>query len=183
MLSGIGPADHLREVGITPVVSLPVGMNLQDHLKGVLLWKRLAPRGPFHTFMRYDRVAVAMVQAYLLGTGPATELPLETQGYIKTSPELDVPDLEFMLRGSPIAAGPHFSRHHSGVYRCVGRRSGDLASGEPRHGATRIRRSARAGEDSVQLSLGTGGHREVAPRLQARARDGQCPGDGSVPRR
>jgi 4-pyridoxate dehydrogenase len=108
MLSGIGPADHLRKVGITPIVSLPVGMNLQDHLKGVLLWKRLTPRGPFHVFMRYDRVAVAMVQAYLFGTGPATELPLETQGYIKSDPALDVPDLEFMLRGSPIGAGPHF---------------------------------------------------------------------------
>jgi choline dehydrogenase-like flavoprotein len=33
MLSGIGPADHLREHGITPVVDLPeVGAGLQDHL-------------------------------------------------------------------------------------------------------------------------------------------------------
>jgi choline dehydrogenase len=33
MLSGIGPADHLRERGITPVVDLPgVGAGLQDHL-------------------------------------------------------------------------------------------------------------------------------------------------------
>ncbi len=31
MLSGIGPADHLREHGIEPVVDLPVGKNLQDH--------------------------------------------------------------------------------------------------------------------------------------------------------
>lgn len=33
MLSGIGPAEHLAEHGITPVVDLPgVGQNLQDHL-------------------------------------------------------------------------------------------------------------------------------------------------------
>ncbi len=32
MLSGIGPAEHLREMGIMPVVDLPVGSNLQDHL-------------------------------------------------------------------------------------------------------------------------------------------------------
>ena len=32
MLSGIGPADHLRDVGIQPVIDLPgVGGNLQDH--------------------------------------------------------------------------------------------------------------------------------------------------------
>ena len=108
MLSGIGPADHLREFGIAPVVALPVGDNLQDHLKGVLLWKRRAPRAPFQKLLRYDRVALALAQAYLFGTGPATTLPLGIQGYIKTSPDLAVPDLEFMLRGAPIGAGPWF---------------------------------------------------------------------------
>lgn len=33
LLSGVGPADHLRQVGITPVLDLPgVGSNLQDHV-------------------------------------------------------------------------------------------------------------------------------------------------------
>ena len=32
LLSGIGPADELREVGIEPRVDLPVGHNLHDHL-------------------------------------------------------------------------------------------------------------------------------------------------------
>ncbi len=32
MLSGIGPADHLKEHGISTVADLPVGENLQDHL-------------------------------------------------------------------------------------------------------------------------------------------------------
>ncbi len=32
MLSGIGPADHLTEHGIAPVLDLPVGNNLIDHL-------------------------------------------------------------------------------------------------------------------------------------------------------
>ena len=31
MLSGIGPADHLREMGIHPILDLPVGVSLQDH--------------------------------------------------------------------------------------------------------------------------------------------------------
>jgi choline dehydrogenase len=31
MLSGIGPADHLAELGAIPRVDLPVGRNLQDH--------------------------------------------------------------------------------------------------------------------------------------------------------
>ncbi|WP_199193188.1 alpha/beta fold hydrolase [Blastopirellula marina] len=32
MLSGIGPADHLRRHGISVAVDLPVGENLQDHM-------------------------------------------------------------------------------------------------------------------------------------------------------
>ncbi|KAI5642505.1 GMC oxidoreductase domain-containing protein [Phthorimaea operculella] len=32
MLSGVGPAKHLQEVGIAPLVDLPVGYNLQDHV-------------------------------------------------------------------------------------------------------------------------------------------------------
>jgi 4-pyridoxate dehydrogenase len=107
MLSGIGPADHLKEFGIIPLVSLPVGENLQDHLKGSLMFKRREPHGSFHKLMRYDRTAIAMVQAYLFGTGPASMIPSETQGYIKSSPDLEVPDLEFMLRGAPNNAAPY----------------------------------------------------------------------------
>ena len=49
MLSGIGPADHLRATGIKPVVDLPVGKNLQDHLAVIIFFraperKRVPPR-------------------------------------------------------------------------------------------------------------------------------------------
>jgi 4-pyridoxate dehydrogenase len=107
MLSGIGPADHLREFGIAVVAALPVGDNLQDHVRAMVLWQRRPPESRFHALMRYDRAGLAMAQALLFGTGPATELPLETQAYIKSSPGLDVPDLEFMLRSSPPLGGPY----------------------------------------------------------------------------
>lgn len=39
MLSGIGPADHLREHDIDVVADLPgVGGNLQDHLSAMVIW-------------------------------------------------------------------------------------------------------------------------------------------------
>ncbi|MYU11180.1 mycofactocin system GMC family oxidoreductase MftG [Streptomyces sp. SID8361] len=41
MHSGIGPADHLREVGVQPLADLPgVGRNLRDHPNIILSWTR-----------------------------------------------------------------------------------------------------------------------------------------------
>jgi 4-pyridoxate dehydrogenase len=100
MLSGIGPTAHLREMGIAPVVDLPVGANLQDHLAVPVLYARKNP-GLFHGLMRFDRMAVAMTRAYFLGTGPATTIPSGVLAFIKTRPELAVPDVEYMFPGSP----------------------------------------------------------------------------------
>ena len=47
MLSGIGPADHLREVGVEPLVDLPgVGLNLHDHLLSPVIFGAERPIGP-----------------------------------------------------------------------------------------------------------------------------------------
>ncbi|MDF0532253.1 GMC family oxidoreductase N-terminal domain-containing protein [Tsukamurella sp. 8F] len=44
MLSGIGPADHLRENGIDVLIDSPgVGMHLQDHPEGVIGWETTRP--------------------------------------------------------------------------------------------------------------------------------------------
>jgi choline dehydrogenase-like flavoprotein len=105
MLSGIGPADHLKDVGIEPILDLKgVGRNLQDHLAVLVHYTRTEP-GWFRDLMRFDRIAFAMAQAYLFGTGPATVLPGGLHGYIKTRPELAVPDLQFLFRGT--APGAH----------------------------------------------------------------------------
>jgi 4-pyridoxate dehydrogenase len=99
MLSGIGPAVHLRKVGVDPVIDLPVGGNLQDHLAVFLAFARSEP-GPFHRQMRFDRMAVSMIRAWLLGTGPGTTVPGGLHAFIKTRPEIAVPDIEFMFRGA-----------------------------------------------------------------------------------
>jgi choline dehydrogenase-like flavoprotein len=103
MLSGIGPARHLREVGIAVVVDLPVGQNLQDHLAVFLSFARREP-GPFHHQLRFDRLAASMIRAYAFGTGPGTVVPGGLHAFIKTRPELAVPDIEFMFRGAAVDA-------------------------------------------------------------------------------
>lgn len=102
MLSGIGPAAHLRDIGIEPVVDLPVGRNLQDHLAVIVFFRRLN-ESTFLQQMRFDRMALAMLQAYFFGTGPGTVVPGGLHAFIKTRPELAVPDIEFMFRGAPAA--------------------------------------------------------------------------------
>jgi choline dehydrogenase-like flavoprotein len=104
MLSGIGPAAHLREMGIDVHADLPVGKNLQDHLASQFFFTRPIA-GPFRDAMRFDRMAFGMIQAYLFGTGIGTVVPGGLHAFIKTRPELAVPDIEFMFRGLP--AGAH----------------------------------------------------------------------------
>ena len=55
--------------------------------------------------MRFDRMAISMLRAYFFGTGPGTRVPGGLHAFIKTRPELAVPDIEFMFRGAP--AAPH----------------------------------------------------------------------------
>jgi choline oxidase len=54
MLSGIGPAAHLRDHGIDVVCDLPaVGAHLQDHPEGVIIWEAAAPV-PERTYNFYE---------------------------------------------------------------------------------------------------------------------------------
>ncbi|XP_075973749.1 ecdysone oxidase-like [Anticarsia gemmatalis] len=68
MLSGIGPEEHLISKGIKPVINLPVGENLQDHLAVLLVHKlnkinsppypinpRLFPAISFRGFVALDK--------------------------------------------------------------------------------------------------------------------------------
>ena len=108
MLSGIGDPDHLREMGIEPLVALRgVGRNLQDHYAAALLHERRSA-GPFVRLTRADRLAFAFSRAYLAGTGPATDVPSGFMAFIKTDPSLDVPDIQLLFRSGAADAGPWF---------------------------------------------------------------------------
>ncbi|MBM3608639.1 MAG: dehydrogenase, partial [Alphaproteobacteria bacterium] len=99
MLSGIGPAGHLREMGIDTIQDLPVGDNLQDHIAAWINWIRREP-GDFFHLLRADRIGVAMLRGYLFGSGPASHLPGEVFAFIKTNSALESPDGEFIFRAT-----------------------------------------------------------------------------------
>lgn len=107
MLSGIGDADQLRPHGIDVKHHLPgVGQNLQDHLSVMIAYKRKGT-GPFQRNMRLDRIIKALGQAYFQGKGFATDLPSGVVAFLKSLPDLAIPDLQLLFHAGPLAAGPY----------------------------------------------------------------------------
>ena len=106
MLSGIGPADHLRSVGVTPVLDHPgVGSDLQDHLDLFVIAECTGP----HTYDRYARPfwsAIAGARYLLTRRGPAASSLFETGGFWYVQDGARSPDMQFHLGlGSGIEAG------------------------------------------------------------------------------
>lgn len=94
MLSGIGAGDLLRRHGIPVAADLPgVGRDLQDHLL-VRVEHACTEPVTLHAVTRPDRAALALAQAMLLGTGPASTFPLEAGAFVRSDPALDEPDLQ-----------------------------------------------------------------------------------------
>lgn len=89
MLSGIGPAAHLRELDIDPVVDLPVGSNLQDHPVVPLLW-HTRNTTDLQDFLTPGRLA----QWRLFGRGPLTSNVAEGGAFFDSRDGLPAPDLQ-----------------------------------------------------------------------------------------
>jgi len=109
MLSGIGDPMQLSQHGIdVRVESRGVGANLQDHVSVIIMYERKEP-GPFLRNMRFDKIAPAIVQAYLTGTGFASDVPGGAVGFLKSRPDLEIPDLQLLLTAAPLPSWPYLS--------------------------------------------------------------------------
>ena len=106
MLSGIGPADHLKSVGVKPIHDLPgVGSNLQDHLDLFVISECTGD----HTYDKYSRPfwsVLAALQYLALKTGPVASSLFETGGFWYADENARSADIQFHLGlGSGIEAG------------------------------------------------------------------------------
>ena len=109
MLAGLGDPEVLAMAGIRTRIDLPgVGRNLQDHISPIVHFGR-KENGPFHKAMRYDRVALSLAEAYLRGTGIASDVPCGLIGFIKSEAGLDAPDLQILLNAAPLTAKPYLT--------------------------------------------------------------------------
>jgi choline dehydrogenase len=138
MLSGIGPADHLKEVGITPVHHLTgVGQNLHDHLE---LLVQVACKQPITLNGKMSLLAKAFIGAewLFLKRGLGATNHFESCGFVRTSAGVEYPDLQFHFLPAAIRydgrapAGSHGYQVHVGPNRSKSRGWLKLRSGEPR---------------------------------------------------
>ncbi|MEO0471991.1 MAG: choline dehydrogenase [Bacteroidota bacterium] len=90
MVSGIGPAEHLQEVGIEVLHDLPgVGQNLQDHLICGMCCRVQHPSS-----LNTQETIGNLLTYFLKRKGPFTVSPLEANSFLKTQPGLDRPDMQ-----------------------------------------------------------------------------------------
>lgn len=137
LLSGVGPAAHLAEHGITVVADRPgVGRNLQDHLAAHVKYRSTKP----YSMLRYLnplRGAVAMGQYLLLHTGPLADPGMSVACFVKSDPALDEPDIKMLLvsalfgNNGRTMVPMHGFYAHINVARPEARGSVTLASADP----------------------------------------------------
>lgn len=142
MLSGIGPADPLRALGIGVVQDLPgVGQNLTDHF-GIDIVAELKGHESLDKYNRPHRAAWAGLQYLLFNSGPVTSNVVEGGAFWHSGlgPAGAPPDLQFhFLAGAGAEAGvPSVPKGTSGItlnsytLRPKSRGSVTLRSADPR---------------------------------------------------
>jgi choline dehydrogenase len=89
MLSGIGPAEHLRSLGIDVIADLPVGENLQDHPAAGLTWTTDEPISLF------DVETEENLALFMQGQGPLTSNVAEGGLFWRSRDDLPAPDIQF----------------------------------------------------------------------------------------
>jgi choline dehydrogenase len=118
MLSGIGPAAHLKDHGIAVVHDLPgVGENLHDHLE---VWVQQACTQPITLASKLNPISKAMIgmRWLLFKDGLGATNHFESCGFIKSGPAAPFPDIQYHFLpaamsydGKSAASGHGFQVH------------------------------------------------------------------------
>ncbi len=138
MLSGIGPAEHLRQHGIDVVLDRPaVGSDLQDHIDYVSSWQTESRDFIGDSLPGTLRMAGAIIEHRMKRTGIMTTPYAESGGFWRSAPDVPAPDIQFhfvpaMLEdhGRTTVHGHGFSCHAC-VLRPESRGTVRLGSADP----------------------------------------------------
>ncbi|WP_299810609.1 choline dehydrogenase [uncultured Roseibium sp.] len=143
MQSGIGPADHLQDMGIDVIANRPgVGANLQDHLE---LYIQQACTQPITLYKHWNLFSKALIGAQWLlfkqGLGASNQF--ESCAFIRSRAGVRYPDIQYHFLPFAVrydgqaAAEGHGFQAHVGPMRSKSRGQVRLTSDDP-HGKPSI---------------------------------------------
>ena len=121
MRSGIGPAEHLRTLGIPLLSESPdMGGNLREHRALIMQW-RVPDTMSVNRDHRGLRLAGNVARYYLRYDGIMAAATYDLLAYFKTSPDLDRPDAQALLAPYSLNfASPTLDLHaRGGIQMCA----------------------------------------------------------------
>lgn len=137
MLSGIGPAEHLKAHGITPLVDRQgVGGNLQDHLEVYMQYTATKPVTLYSHWNLWGKGSIG-AQWMATGSGLGASNQFESCGFIRSRPGVDYPDIQYHFLPLAVrydgkaAAEGHGFQVHVGPMRSKSRGTVRLKSADP----------------------------------------------------
>src|SRR5436853_466971 len=97
-LSGLGPAEHLRTLGIPVIADLPgVGANLNDHYFGRIIFRCKEPI-TLNDAVRNWRLGAAAVARYALFRRGYFAIPAISAGcFMRALPSAETPDIQHSI--------------------------------------------------------------------------------------
>ncbi|WP_298563736.1 choline dehydrogenase [uncultured Aliiroseovarius sp.] len=138
MLSGIGPAAHLKEHGIEVVADRAgVGQNLQDHLE---VYMQYASKQPITLYRYWNLIWKGILGAQWLftKTGLGASNQFESAAFIRSKAGVEYPDIQYHFLPIAVrydgqaAAEGHGFQAHTGPMRSPSRGEITLKSADPK---------------------------------------------------
>ncbi len=137
MLSGIGPAGHLKENGIEVIANRPgVGQNLQDHLEVYIQQESLQPI-TLNSKLGLFSKAVIGAEWLFFKSGDGATNHFESAAFVRSKAGVDYPDIQYHFLPAAIrydgkaAVKGHGFQAHVGPMRSKSRGSVTLRSSDP----------------------------------------------------
>ncbi|MBA1146313.1 choline dehydrogenase [Ectothiorhodospiraceae bacterium WFHF3C12] len=164
MLSGVGPADHLREHDLDLVQDMPgVGQNLQDHLEVYVQYECTRPITLYSALKPWNQALIGL-EWLVMRKGLGATNHFESGGFIRSEPGVRFPNIQYHFLPMAISydgsstADTHGYQAHVGPMRPESRGSVTLRSADPK-AAPRIlfnymatERDRREMRDAVKLT-------------------------------
>jgi choline dehydrogenase len=138
MLSGIGPAQHLKDHGIAVVADRPgVGANLQDHLELYIQQESIKPI-TLNSVLNPVSKALIGAQWMLFKNGLGATNHFEAAAFVRSAANIDYPDIQYHFIPAAVrydgkaAAKSHGFQAHVGPMRSKSRGAVTLRSPDPK---------------------------------------------------